>query len=90
MKTGGVNRKKDEFYPIHDWTVDRLESEIRNEGIKLPVDYRVWGRSFDGLDCRFTGPMKEYFPDDFKKLVSVYPMLKTDILRQKWRVKYAK
>jgi len=90
MKTGGVNRKKDEFYPIHDWTVDRLESEIKNEGIELPVDYRVWGRSFDGIDARFTGPLRENFPNDFLKLSAVYPMLKADILRQKWRNRYAK
>jgi hypothetical protein len=89
MKTGGVNRIKGEFYPCHDWNADRLESEIRNEGIKLPVDYVIWGRSFDGVDQRFMGPMRERLPEDFERVRRMYPLCVADIKRQKWRAKYA-
>lgn len=89
MHSGGIMEAKGEFYPIHDWRADRLEKEIRDAGIELPVDYRWWGRSFDGLDARFTTGLHKHAPDDYRKLLALYPLARADELRMKWRAKYA-
>ena len=89
MRTGGINDGKGEFYPCHDWNADRLDSEIRDAGIKLPVDYNLWGRSFDGLDARFTIGLRREFPNDYAKLRALYPLAYADECRHKWRAKHA-
>ena len=45
-----------------DWSKDRLISEFERSGVKLPVDYDLFGRSFDGIDLQFVVPLKERAP----------------------------
>lgn len=80
-KYGAVNEKRKQFYPIFDWTNDKLITEIRASGIKLPVDYRIWGRSFDGFHYKFLKPLKDHFPNDYEKCKSLYPFLDLELIR---------
>jgi len=88
--TGGENAGKGEFYPCHDWNANRLEAEIRAAGVRLPVDYLWWGRSFDGLDARFTAGLHKHAPQDYAILRRLYPLLYADECRMKWRAKHAR
>ena len=85
---GPLNEARRAFMPIYDWNVERLYDEIKQSGIKLPVDYRLWGRTLDGLDCRFMGPMKKHLPDDYEKVMNWFPMVEADIRRMEWRRKH--
>jgi hypothetical protein len=78
---GSLNEKKKQFYPVFDWKIERLVSELKKSGIKLPVDYRLFGKTFDGLDYKFIKPIKEYYPDDFKKIEQIFPLTNLDIIR---------
>jgi hypothetical protein len=78
---GAENAKRCQFYPVFDWTNDVLISEIRQSGIKLPVDYRIWGRSFDGFHYKFLKPLKDHFPDDFERVKALYPFVELELLR---------
>lgn len=70
------------FYPIHeDRKVDVVE-RIRDLGVRLPVDYRLWGRTFDGIDHRFIKPLAEHFPEDYDRLVELWPLMETDFIRR--------
>lgn len=80
-KYGAINEKRKTFYPVYDWNIERLKNEIRESGIKLPVDYKIWGKSFDGLDYRFIKPLKDHFPDDYEKLKEFFPLLDIEIKR---------
>lgn len=80
-QTGGVNTKRRQFFPVHDWNMERLVSEIRQSGIKLPVDYKIWGRSFDGFDHRFLKPLKDNFPADFEKIRDFFPLIDLELKR---------
>jgi len=81
LKTGGTHDRHRQAHPIWDWTVDDVERIIRRHGVKLPIDYRIWGRTFDGIDARFTEPLRRHFPRDFDRLVDWYPMLDLDLFR---------
>ena len=50
------------FWPIWDWRIADVWKAITSAGAKLARDYQVFGRSFDGLDYRFLGPIKQEFP----------------------------
>lgn len=82
---GPVNQKRYNFYPIYDWRKERLVNEIEAAGVKLSVEYRVFGRTFDGLDWRFMKPMKEAFPADYARVKEWFPLVEMEILRHEWR-----
>ena len=78
---GAILRSKGEYFPVWDWKKARLLSEIQRSGVKLPIDYRVFGRSFDGLDARFLIPMRDHLPNDYRRVLEWFPLLEADIFR---------
>lgn len=80
-QSGGINLKRKQFFPIHDWNAERLVKEIRQSGIKLPIDYKMWGRSFDGFDHRFLKPLKDNFPKDYEKIREFFPLIDLELKR---------
>lgn len=83
-KHGAINYKTRYFYPVYDWRKDRLIDAIRCSGIKLPIDYRVFGRSFDGLDFRFLAPIKEHFPRDYQRILDWFPLAELEMKRYEY------
>jgi hypothetical protein len=82
IKTHGPwSRRKGEFFPIWDWNAERLRQELRAAKVKLPVDYEWFGRSFDGIDRRFTEPLRRHSPADFQKLKAFFPLIEADLKR---------
>ncbi len=80
-KNGPVNHNKGEFYPIYDFTKTEILQLIDHSRIKLPKDYNLWGKTFDGLDYRFTKPLKKAFPEDYEKLKLYFPLLDVEMIR---------
>lgn len=80
-KYGAINHKRKQFFPVWDWNQETLVKEIRQSGIKLPVDYRIWGRSFDGWDYRFLKGLKDNFPRDYEKCKEWFPLMELEFLR---------
>lgn len=75
------NRSPTMVYPIWDWKKDQLVHEIRQAGVKLPVDYTLFGRSFDGIDLRFLYPLREHYPDDYQRILDWFPLAEAEIKR---------
>jgi len=88
---GPINQKQHKFYPIFDWNKQKLMDEIKGAGIKLPVDYRMFGRSFDGIDYRFLVQIKKYYPRDYDRILELFPLADMEIYRrEKWANEKAK
>lgn len=85
-----VNLSNRKFYPIFDWNKERLLSEIGRSGVKLPVDYRVFGKTFDGLDLRFIHPLRKHFPRDYEKLRFWWPLIDVEFFRYEHKQSVAK
>ena len=66
---------------IYDYRVADLDALFTRHNIKLPIDYKLWGRTFDGLDYRFIKPLSTQLPDDFRRLQEWFPMIESDIFR---------
>ncbi len=81
IKNQGVNANRRYFYPCWDWNKARLVEELTRAGIKLPVDYKVFGRSFDGLDLRFLVKIREHFPSDYQTILDWFPLVDMEIAR---------
>jgi hypothetical protein len=80
-KFGPVNQKNKTFYPVYDYKIADVLSSIKQAGVQLPVDYRLFGKTFDGLDYRFLKPIKEQYPEDFEKIKQFFPLVHLEIMR---------
>jgi len=83
-KWGAISERKQQFFPVWDWRKDRLIAKIRDAGVRLPVDYRLFGRSFDGIDYRFLAPIREHFPRDYERILQWFPMAEAEIKRREY------
>jgi hypothetical protein len=84
VKYGAINHNRKTFLPVWDWNKERLINGITAAGVKLPVDYKWFGRSFDGIDRRFTQGLKKYAPDDYQTVLSWFPLADIDIARKEF------
>lgn len=83
-KHGAINHTKRQFFPIWDWRKDRLVKEITSAGCELPIDYEMFGRSFDGIDYRFLEPISRYFPRDYQRILEWFPLADLEIERRRY------
>jgi len=82
LATHGVYRQRlGKVSPVWDWTTAEVRERIADAGLTLPVDYEWFGRSFDGLDLRFLGPLKEHAPDDYARVLEWFPMADLELFR---------
>lgn len=84
---GTINHHRRIFYPICDWSKDQVLEAIRHAGFKLPVDYRYFSASFDGLYVKFLYPLKLYFPRDYAKILEWFPFAEMEVLRYEAAIK---
>lgn len=84
-KYGAIRPKTRTFYPVWDWLKADLLEAFRSSGVKLSPEYRVFGRSFDGLDYRFAAPMAEHYPEDWQRCKEFFGLADASI----WRGQYA-
>ena len=87
-KRGAINYNEQKFYPIWDWNKKRLINELTKANIKLPVDYKLFGRSFDGIDYRFLKPLKDNFPEDYQKVIDIFPFARLEIMRREAHIRH--
>ena len=88
LKHGVVNHTKKAWYPVFDYKKEDMLRELDAAQVALPVDYEWFGRTFDGIDCRFTGVLKERSPEDYARIQRAFPLVELDILRQEYRAEY--
>lgn len=80
-RNGPLNQKLRKASVVWDWRKAEVLTQIEAAGIKLPVDYELWNRSFDGLDYRFLAPLKERLPRDYEKVLEWFPLADLEIFR---------
>lgn len=78
---GVVNDKRRVFYPAWDWKMDRVYDALERNGIRLPVDYRLFGRTFDGIYLLYLWNIKKHFPQDYARILEWFPLADLEIWR---------
>lgn len=81
VQYGYWRRNLKKVSPIGDWLKGEVLDCIRGHHIELPCDYAWFGRSFDGIDKRFTKVLKDKAPDDYATLLEWFPLLEVDHVR---------
>lgn len=81
---GAINAKGKVFYPVWDWQKEDLRLALVAAGVKIPVDYQIFGRSFDGLHHDYLAPIQKYFPEDFAKILEWFPLAELELKRAEY------
>lgn len=82
LKThGSINTREKKAHVIWDWTADVLFGRIQREGVQLPVDYRLFGRSFDGIGIEYLHAIRQHFPRDYARMLEFFPLLDVELFR---------
>ena len=71
---GVIHPGRPEWYPVADCFQSDIVRIIENAGWKLPVDYRLFGRSFESIRHWSAPPIRERCPRTWKRICEVFPM----------------
>jgi hypothetical protein len=81
---GAINHRQKSFFPIWDWNKERMRRELLEAKVKLGIQYRWFGRSFDGIDWRFLSVLKTASPKDYATIKEWFPLVDVEILRREY------
>lgn len=82
---GSISKRLGKYHPVWDWRKADLVGAFRKAGVRLPEDYRLFGRTFDGLDLRFTLPLKKHRPRDYQRILEWFPLIDLEVWRYEHR-----
>lgn len=83
QKHGAVRQKTQTFYPVWNFNKAQTMMVLKRHGVELPIDYKWFGRSFDGVDHRFLAPLAKYAPADYQRVLEWFPLAELELFRAK-------
>lgn len=81
-KHGTWNLNARHFFAVYDWDKARMVAEFRKAGVRLPKDYLLYGRSFDGPSHLFLRPLFERGGPDWERAREIFPLAIVDTFRR--------
>jgi hypothetical protein len=78
---GPISWRQHKYHPVWDMRKAELLDMFRREKVRLPIDYKLFGRTFDGIDLRFLLPIKKHFPRDYQRILDWYPLAELEVFR---------
>lgn len=78
-KTKGVVGIKRQFWPLAHWRIADVRKMLSLFSIELPKDYKLFGRSFDGFESRYTSRMS---PHDRSLMDELFPHWRAECARR--------
>lgn len=85
QKGGHIRPKSQTFYPVWNYNKAATMDTIHRSGVKIAVDYDLFGRSFDGIDYRFLAPLKQHRPADYRRILEWFPLAELEMFRHEIR-----
>ena len=77
---GPVAVKKNQFYAIWDWGIDRCIEVFERAHIKLAPDYAIWPHNFTSHP-RFAIGVKKHYPADYRRILEFFPLIEAEAFR---------
>jgi hypothetical protein len=78
-----INKVTKTIYLTKYFTNNQCFEYLKKNNIPLTDDYRIFGRSWDGLSYHFTMGVKKYYPEDYELIKSYWPLIDAEVMRYK-------
>jgi hypothetical protein len=78
-----IDHKTKIIYLTKYFTNSQCFDYLKTNGIPLTEDYRIFGRSWDGLSYHFTMGVKKYYPEDYALIKEYFPLIDAEVMRYK-------
>jgi 3'-phosphoadenosine 5'-phosphosulfate sulfotransferase (PAPS reductase)/FAD synthetase len=74
-------KKRRYYYAIWDWKTADVKAYLEQHQIKLSKSYLYFGSTGDGIEYTFLHYLKDNLPDDYRKVLDVFPMADIELFR---------
>lgn len=82
---GTIDMARGRFYPVAEWSKEEILSYIKQKKLKVGLDSKRLGCSFDSfLSCDLE-VIRKHFPNDFDKIKSWFPFIEALFYNAKMR-----
>ena len=76
-----IDSKTKTIYLTKYFSTGQCFAYLKENNIPLSDDYRIFGRSFDGLSYHFLMGVKKYYPEDYERIKEYWPLIDAEIMR---------
>ena len=73
-KSGSIDEKRGRFFPLIYWTKNDVLTYMKAKKLILPREYSRIGHSFRSLSGEDVLMVKDFYPNDYEKLLRLYPL----------------
>lgn len=80
-KSGSIDYQRGRFYPLAYWKKQEVLQYIKYKKLYLSPEQKKIGFSFRSLAGNEVAVIKEMYPDDYKKILKVYPFIGAGVKR---------
>lgn len=80
-QSGSIDYKRGRFYPIAYWKKNDVMQYIKHKKLYLSPEQKKLGFSFRSLAGSELAVIKEHYPDDYKKILKIYPFAEAGVVR---------
>lgn len=80
-KSGSIDVQRGRFYPVSAWKKKEIIEYIKFHNLYLGQDSRKLGFSFKSLWGKELAMLKHYFPQDYEKVLRLYPFAAAGVKR---------
>jgi len=80
-KSGPIDPKRGRFFPLAFWTKAHVAAYIKARFLKLAPESAILGSSFAGLVPKQLVAIKRFYPGDYSKIVSAFPLVEAAVVR---------
>ena len=80
-KSGSIDYQRGRFYPLAYWKKQEVLQYIKYKKLYLSPEQKKLGFSFRSLAGNEVAVIKEMYPDDYEKILKVYPFIGAGVKR---------
>lgn len=77
----GIDNRNKKFYPLADWNNKDVLNYLKQNKLPLPIDYSYGFRDVNIYEGESLQWIYNNFPNDYKKIQTVYPFIDADRIR---------
>lgn len=84
-ESSSIDMKRGRFYPIAYWNIAQVRAYNNQQKLPLSLENKALTHSFRSLMPAEIKNIKDIFPDDYKKIQAMFPLIETSV---KWEEFY--